>query len=86
LFALLTFSPCEGFLPVYVSGIQFGWFGFALLSTVLAGATMAGMLFFTWLTLLGIERINLRAIEKYEAGFLGSALCFLGVLIILLEH
>src|SRR5262249_6816494 len=28
LLALLTFSPCEGFLPVYVSAIRFGWGGF----------------------------------------------------------
>ena len=86
LFALLTFSPCEGFLPVYVSGIQYGWLGFALLSAVLAGATLAGMLFFTWLTLAGFERLNLRAIDKYETGILGGVLCFLGMLIILLEH
>jgi nickel/cobalt exporter len=42
LFALLTFSPCEGFLPIYASGIRYGWSGFALLTLVLSVATIAG--------------------------------------------
>ena len=28
LFMMLTLSPCEGFLPIYLSGVQFGWRGF----------------------------------------------------------
>lgn len=31
LFRLLTFSPCEDFLPVYLSGIKYGWAGFVVL-------------------------------------------------------
>jgi nickel/cobalt exporter len=86
LLALLTFSPCEGFLPVYLSGIRYGWFGFVFLSSILAVATVSGMVVFTWLTLAGIERLKLKALEKYEAMVLGGLLCVLGVLIILLEH
>ena len=86
LLALLTFSPCEGFLPVYLSGIKYGWFGFAFLSVILAVATVAGMVVFTWLTLAGIERLRLKALEKYEAAVLGGLLCVLGLLIILFEH
>lgn len=86
LLALLTFSPCEGFLPVYLSGIQYGWTGFAILSVVLATATMAGMIFFTWLTLAGLERFRLNAIEKYEAGILGALLVLLGLIVIIFEH
>jgi ABC-type nickel/cobalt efflux system permease component RcnA len=85
LLALLTFSPCEGFLPVYVSGITYGWWGFALLSFVLAAATLAGMVLFTALTLSGLERLRLGFIEKYEGAVLGGLLCVLGVLVILLE-
>lgn len=79
LFALLTFSPCEGFLPVYLSGIIYGWPGFVTLSAVLAIATVAGMMVFTWLTLAGIERLRLEFVERYESGILGAALIFLGV-------
>ncbi|MBI4800942.1 MAG: hypothetical protein HY796_00275 [Elusimicrobia bacterium] len=86
LFTLLTFSPCEGFLPVYLTGIGYGWFGFFVLSGILAGATLGGMILFTWLTLLGIEKIKWKFFEKYEAGILGGLLCLLGILVIFFEH
>lgn len=85
LFALLTFSPCEGFLPVYVSGVRFGWSGFVLLTLILSVATVGGMLVFTWLTLAGMEKLNLRFLEKYESGIMGALLCVLGIVIIFLE-
>jgi len=85
LLALLTFSPCEAFVPVYVSGVRYGWHGFALLSLILTGATIAGMVVFTFLALIGIEQVKLRALEKYEAFFIGALLCLVGGLIILLE-
>lgn len=86
LLALLTFSPCEGFLPVYVSGVRYGWTGFFLLTLILSVATVAGMVVFTWLTLAGMEKLKLQFIEKYERGILGGLLCVLGLLVIILEH
>jgi nickel/cobalt transporter (NicO) family protein len=86
LLALLTFSPCEAFLPVYLLGVKYGWIGFVLLSVILACATIAGMVVFTWLTLMGIEKLNLKRLEKIEAGVMGALLCVLGILIIILEH
>jgi ABC-type nickel/cobalt efflux system permease component RcnA len=85
LLALLTFSPCEGFLPVYLTGVKYGWIGFVVLSVILAGATIAGMVLFTWLTLMGIEKLNLKWLENFEAGVMGTLLCVLGVLIIIFE-
>ena len=85
LLALLTFSPCESFLPVYVSGVQYGWMGFILLTAILSIATVAGMVTFTWLTLSRLEKLNLRFLEKYESGIIGGLLCTLGLLIILIE-
>jgi nickel/cobalt exporter len=85
LVALLTFSPCEAFLPVFLTGAKYGWFGFALLSAILAIATVAGMIVFTWLTLLGLQRLRFKALEKYEPIAVGVAFCLLG-LIILFEH
>ena len=58
----------------------------ALLSAILAIATVAGMVVFTWLTLAGVEKLKLRALEKFESGILGGVLCLLGVLIILFER
>lgn len=84
LFTLLTFSPCEGFLPVYLSGIAYGWIGFVILSAILAVATIAGMVVFTWLTLSGMERLQLGFLERYESAILGALILFLGVGIIFL--
>ena len=86
LLALLTFSPCEGFLPVYVSGVRYGWSGFALLTVILSIATVTGMVIFTWLTLAGMEKLKFCFLEKYESGIMGALLCVLGVLIILFER
>jgi nickel/cobalt transporter (NicO) family protein len=85
LFALLTFSPCEAFLPIYVSGIRFGWIGFALLTIILSLATVTGMLFFTSLTLAGIARLRLRWLEQHESGVMGSLLMVVGLLVMLFE-
>jgi len=85
LLALLTFSPCEGFLPIYVSGVRYGWSGFLLLTLILSVATVAGMVVFTWLTLAGIEKLKLQWLEKYENGVLGGLLCVLGLLIMIFE-
>lgn len=86
LITLLTFSPCEGFLPVYLSGIKFGWTGFALLSVILASATLLGMILFTWLTLIGMEKLNLLFFEKYEGLVMGGLLSLLGIGVMLFEH
>lgn len=86
LLALLTFSPCEAFLPVYLLGVKYGWIGFILLSAILASATITGMIVFTWLTLTGIEKLNLKQLERIEAGVMGPLLCALGILIIILER
>ncbi len=86
LLMLLTFSPCEGFLPIYVSGIRYGWTGFVLLTVILSVATVAGMMFFTSLTLAGLGRIKLGVLEKYESGLIAVLLCAVGVLILLFER
>lgn len=85
LLAFLTFSPCEGFVPFYVSGIRYGWGGFAVLTAVLSVATVAGMVLFTSLTLAGLSKIKLGLLEKYESVLMGILLCVVGILIIVFE-
>ena len=85
LFVMLTLSPCEGFLPVYLSAVQFGWRGFFALSAILAVAALAGMLLFTWLALLGFEKIEVNRFERYEAALLGAVFAVLGVIVMVLE-
>jgi nickel/cobalt transporter (NicO) family protein len=86
LLAFLTLSPCEGFLPFYVSGIRYGWTGFAVLTVILSVATVLGMVLFTSLTLIGLGRIKLAALEKYESLIMGLLLCLVGTLILFFEH
>jgi nickel/cobalt exporter len=86
LFVLLTLSPCEGFLPIYLSGVQFGWRGFFVLSAILAVATLLGMVLFTWLTLIGLEKLEVKNFERYEAALLGALFSILGTIVILLER
>jgi hypothetical protein len=85
LLAFLTFSPCEGFVPFYVSGIRYGWAGFAVLTAVLSVATVAGMVLFTSLTLAGLSKMKLGLLEKYESFLMGALLCAVGILIIVFE-
>lgn len=86
LFVMLTVSPCEAFLPVYLSGVQFGWRGFVVLSVILAVAALAGMTLFTWLALIGFERIRVQRFERREAGIVGSIFLLLSLVVILLER
>ncbi len=86
LLLLLTFSPCEAFVPFYVTGVRYGWRGFTLLTAILTIGTIAGMVAFTFLALTGIEQVKLRSFEKYEAAVMGVLLCVVGVLIILFER
>jgi len=85
LLALLTFSPCEAFLPIYASGVRYGWYGFALLTAILSIGTVAGMVVFTGLTLSGVRRVRLGLLEKYEGGLIGGLLCTVGVLVLFFE-
>jgi putative Mn2+ efflux pump MntP len=86
LFLLLTFSPCEAFIPLYVSAVRFGWEGFALSTAVLAVGAIAGMVVFTWLTLAGLQKFHLHRLEHYEGAILGTVLCVLGVAFIVFAH
>ncbi len=85
LLAMLTLSPCEAFLPVYLLGVPFGLNGYLWLSVILAAATLGAMALFTWLTLLGFERFRLQNLEQREAGLLGAIFVALGLIVIALE-
>ncbi len=86
LMVVLTLSPCEAFLPIYLSGTRFGWAGFGLLSVVLVGAAVASMVGLTALSLAGVGALRMKAAERYEGAVMGAALCLLGLLVIVLER
>jgi hypothetical protein len=86
LMAILALSPCEAFLPVYLSGLKFGWAGFGVLSLVLTLAATASMTGLAGLSLAGARWLGLKSTERYEGAVLGAALVLLGVLVIVLER
>ena len=83
---MLTLSPCESFLPVYMSGSAFGWEGFIILSTVLLVATVGAMTLFTMLARSGVDRLPLGVLERYENGLLGILLIILGSVFLVWGH
>ncbi|MCC5022981.1 MAG: hypothetical protein J6386_09400 [Candidatus Synoicihabitans palmerolidicus] len=86
LFLMLTLSPCEGFLPIYLSGVQFGWRGFVVLSLILGVGAVGGMTLLTWLTLVGSKRFRVERFERYEAGLLAGLFTVLGIIALTLQH
>lgn len=85
LLALLTFSPCESFLPVYLSAINHGWLGFALLSLILAIGTLVAMITLTWLSLRGLARFKMDWLEDNEKLITGVGLILLSVVVFFIE-
>ena len=85
LIAVLTFSPCEAFLPVYLLATPYGWVGFVVLSAVLATGTLGGMLALTGLTLAGLERMAFPRVERYAGLIVGSIMVLLGGSVVLLH-
>lgn len=86
LFLTLTLSPCELFLPVYLTAVPHGWAGIAWLSAVLAAATLGGMLTLTWLTLHGVARLRWRWLAEPSPRVVGALLCALGAATLLHDH
>ena len=86
LVGLLILSPGEAFGSVLLAGQRWGWSGFAILSAVLASATLLGMLIFTGMSWAGAARVGLDRAERLERRVLGGALCGLGVVVLLLKH
>ncbi len=80
----LTLSPCLDLLPIYVTAAAQPWSLILALSLVMAIVTLATMLTLVWLALNGLERLNLRWLERYEPQAVGVILVLLGVVLLML--
>lgn len=85
LLALLTFSPCESFLPVYLSAVSFGWMGFVMLSLVLAVGTLITMLSFAWVSNKSISEKKMNWLEDNEKLIIGLGLILLAIFLLIVE-
>ncbi len=86
LFLTLTLSPCELFLPVYLTAVPYGWPGVIWLSGVLAVATLGGMLLLTALTLQGVTRLRWPWLRDPNPRLVGGLLAGLGIATVALPH
>lgn len=86
LFLTLTLSPCELFLPVYLTAAPYGWTGVIWLSLVLAIATLGGMLLLTALTLRGATHLNWAWLRQPSPRMIGGLLAALGIATVAVPH
>jgi hypothetical protein len=86
LLSLLTFSPCESFLPVYLSAVGYGWQGFVFLSITLAVGTLVTMVSFTWISAKTIARFEMNWLEDNELLITGCGLIALSVILYFIER
>ena len=85
LLSLLTFSPCESFLPVYLSAVGYGWKGFVFLSLTLAVGTLLTMVSFTWLSAKTIAKFEMDWLEDHELLITGCGLILLSIILYFIE-
>jgi nickel/cobalt exporter len=86
LIAVMTLSPCEAAIPIFLPAAVFGWWGVGLLAAVLLVVTVGGMLVLVTLGHRGIELVKSEFIEHNERLLLGVILVILGVAGLLLGH
>lgn len=81
----VAISPCSGAIPFLVatSG-TFLWV--ALVSGVLLVTTLGNMILLVGLTSLGIEKLQINFVERYEKLLVGLVLCALGAAILVIPH
>ena len=81
----MTLSPCLDLLSVYVAASALSWSALAAISLIMAGTTVGLMVLLVWLTLLGLQRLNLKWVERNEGLIVGGTLIALGILLFFLK-
>lgn len=81
LFTMLTFSPCEAMIPLFVATIPTGWDILALLFLIVTVSTIGSMLTLIYLTSLGYQRLRFPWLERNERMVIGAVLLALGLLV-----
>ena len=80
----LALSPCSASIPLLILACaSAGWVAVGLIAAVLLVTTVGVMLLMVGLTLLGVERLQYTAFDRYEKLIVGSVLIVLGSLVLL---
>ena len=80
----MTLSPCLDLLSVYVAASSRPWPVLLLISLLMAVITIGLMTALVWLTLRGLQKLNLHWLEHNEGLAIGVLLMLLGVLLFFL--
>jgi nickel/cobalt exporter len=80
----MTLSPCLDLLSVYVGAASLSWQSLLVISLAMAATTLGVMTLLVWLTLQGLQRLNLGWLERNEGIAVGGALIALGALLFFL--
>ncbi len=81
----MTLSPCLDLLSVYVASSALSWGALAAISITMAVTTVGLMVILVWLTMLGLQRLNLGWVERNESVIVGGVLIALGVLLFFMK-
>jgi len=81
----MTLSPCLDLLPIYIAAAALPWMMLLAISLLMAVVTLAIMVGLVWLALHGMERLNLRWLERNESLAVGSILIGLGALLFVIH-
>jgi nickel/cobalt exporter len=82
LFIVFILGPCEALIPLLMyPAAQHSWWGIALVVVAFAITTILTMLAIVYVAVRGLERLPLKAAERYTHALAGAALsiCGLGI-------
>jgi nickel/cobalt exporter len=82
LFIVFILGPCEALIPLLMyPASQHSWWGVSLVVVAFAVTTILTMLAIVYLAVRGLERVPLKAAERYTHALAGAALsvCGLGI-------
>jgi nickel/cobalt exporter len=81
----MTLSPCLDLLSIYIPAAMLSWQALVAVSLIMAITTLGIMIGLVWLTLKGLERLNLQWLEQNEGLAVGGTLIALGVLLLFIR-
>jgi hypothetical protein len=81
LILMLTLTPCEALIPIFLSANSFNLESLLLFAVIISFATVGAILLLVFLTLKGYERIHSHWLERNDRIVVGSALIILGILV-----
>ncbi len=81
----MTLSPCLDLLAIFVPAFQLSWPLLMAVGLTMFATTLGIMLTLVWLTMRGMERLNLGWLERNEGQVIGGLLIALGALLLVIK-